>query len=161
MASQGNKIVVKSHDNRPYVEGFISGTDKPGTVMQISPAVEPISGRYTWLNYDRAADGNRPAGPLAVLVENWKLGKDATTAYVTGEYCLLWIPQAGEELNMLVANIAGTGDLFAIGDLLIVDDGTGKLIATTGTPESEPFMCASTTAALTADALMHCFYTGY
>lgn len=157
----GNKIVVKSHDNRPYLEGIIDGTDKPGTVMQIKAATEPISGRFTWENYDRGADGERPQGPLAILAENWKLGKDAETAYVDGEYCFLWVPQAGEELNVLVANIGGTSDSFAIGDLLIVDDGTGKMIATTGSPESEPFMVAETVAALTADALVHVFATGY
>lgn len=161
MAARGNRIVVTSHDNRPYLEGIMNGTPKPGTVMQMEAAVEPIAGKYSWVVYNRSADGDRPQGPLAVLAENWKLGKDATTAYVTGEQCFLWVPRAGEELNMLVANIAGTSDSFAIGDLLIVNDGDGLLVATTGSPESEPFMVGSTTAAITADTLIHCFYTGY
>jgi len=156
-----NKIVISSHDNRPYKEGIITGTPSPGTIMQLTAAVEPISGKYTWEVYNRAADGERPQGPLAILCENWKLGKTATDAYVSGEYGLVWVPQAGEELLVLVANIAGTSDSFAIGDLLIVDDGTGLMIATTGSPESEPFCVIETVAAITANTLVEVMYTGY
>ena len=70
------------------------------------------------------------------------------------------MPAAGEEINVLVANIAGTSDSFAIGDLLMVNDGDGKLIATTGSPESEPFIVLETQSAITADTLIHCMYTG-
>ena len=56
---------------------------------------------------------------------------------------------------------SGTSDAFAIGDILMVDDSTGKLVATTGSPESEPFVVMETVAALTADALVHVMFTGY
>ena len=62
---------------------------------------------------------------------------------------------------MLLQDVAGTGDSHAIGDRFIVDNGTGKLIATTGTPESEPFILMETVAAPTADALAHVIFTGF
>lgn len=157
-----NKIVLSGAPSGRFLEGIVSGTPKPGTVMQIKPNVEPIAGKFTWLVYDRAADSDRPASPLAVLLENWKLGKLTTDAYVDGEYCQMYCPLPGDELLMLVANIAGTGDTFKIGDIMIVDDGTGKLVATTGSPEIEPFIIIETKAtALTADTLVECMYTGY
>lgn len=155
------KIVITAHDNRPYKEGLISGTPSPGTVMQIKAATEPQSGRFTWEAYNRDADSNRPQGPLAILCENWKLGKTTSDAYVDGEMGLLWVPQAGEELLVLAANVAGTSDAFAIGDILIVDDGTGKIIHTTGSPEIEPFVAIETVAAIAADTLIEVMYTGY
>ena len=46
--------------------------------------------------------------------------------------------------------------------ILIVDDGTGLLIATTGSPEIEPFMNMSVVTDPTgADFLNHVMYTGY
>jgi len=43
----------------------------------------------------------------------------------------------------------------------MVDDGTGKLIATTGTPESEPFVLLETVTDPTADTLAWTMYSGY
>jgi hypothetical protein len=155
----GNEIVVSSNPKGVFLEGTVSGTPKPGTVMQVSAGVEPVGGRHQWEVYNADADGDQRI--IAVLDIDHLQGKLSTDAYVTGSRCFLYVPAAGEELNMLLANIAGTSDSFAIGDLLIVDDGTGKLIATTGTPESEPFVVMETVAALSADSLEHVMYTGH
>lgn len=160
-ARTDNTILLTNGNGRPIVEGIVSGTPKPGTIMQIKAATEPVNGKFTFEVYNRAADGDRPQGPHYILLEDNLQGKEVTDAYVTGTRCFLHALQPGDEVLALVANIAGTGDSFAIGDLLIVDDGTGKLIATTGSPECEPFMVAETMAALTADDLVHCIYTGY
>ena len=157
--AKGNEIIVSAEPRGVHKEGIISGTPKPGTVMQIKAATEPVNGRHTWEVFNGAADGERVT--VAVLLPDWGLGKIATDAYVTGSRGYLYVPAAGEELNMLVSNISGTGDSFAIGDTMIVDDTTGKLVATTGTPESEPFEILETSAALTADTLLWCMYTGY
>ena len=156
--AQGNGIIVSSDPKGVFLEGTVDGTPKPGTVMQLN-SQEPVSGRHDWTAYAPGTDGEQRL--IAVLLPDSLQGKLATDAYVDGDRCFLYVPAAGEELNMLVANIAGTGDAFAIGDILIVDTGTGKLIATNGTPESEPFQVLETQAALTADTLVHCQYTGY
>jgi len=158
----GNNIIISSDPKGVFLEGIISGTPKPGTVMQVKAATEKTSGRFTWEVYNPDADGNQRL--IAVLLPDSLRGVAATTAYTTGTRCFLYCPAAGEELNMLVKSISGTSDSWAIGDLLIVDDGTGKLIATTGSPESEPFIMLETVAELTdtgADTLRHCMYTGH
>jgi len=159
--STHSKIVLSRVDNHQYKEGIISGTPSPGTVMQISAGVEPIGGKHTWVAYNRDADGDRPLGPLVVLCENWKLGKTTSDAYVSGEYGIMFVPYPGDELQVLLQNQSGTSDSFAIGDLLMVDDGTGKAIATSGSIESEPWVVMETLAAITVDTLCHVMYTGY
>lgn len=160
--AKGSNIVVKPrHDGR--AEGIVSGTPKPGTLMQIKAATEPQNGVFTWTAYNRDADGNRPQGPLAVLDIDLYQGKVATDAYTDGSRCQLWLPIPGEEFNLLVS-AAGTGaaDAQAIGDLYIADDGTGYLVATTGSPESESFACLETvTDVVATGTLVWCIYTGY
>lgn len=158
MAS-GNEIIVSSEPRGRFTEGIVYGTPKPGTVMQIKAATAAIGGRFTWEVYTPGADGNQR--PIAVLLPDHYQGRLATEAYASGERCFLYFPVAGEELNMLKGDVSGTADDFAIGDVLIVDNGTGKVIATTGTPESEPFICLETVTDPVADQLVHCMYTGY
>ena len=159
--AQGNEIVLSGEPRGRFYEGIIASgeTPKPGTVMQIQAAVEPIGGRLTWEMFDAGADGDQRL--IAVLLPDQLQGKMATDAYAAGDRCFLYIPLPGDELNMLVSNISGTSDSFAIGDLLMVNDGDGELIATTGSPESESFIVMETVAALTADTLVHCMFTGY
>lgn len=154
-----NQIVLTGAPSGRFLEGIVSGTPKPGTCMTIKAATEPVGGRLTWEVFNRTADAKRAL--IAVLLNNWANGKGPTDAYVDGERCFLYCPIFGDEMKMLTANIAGTGDAFAIGDLLMVDEDTGKLIATTGSPESQPFQVMETVAALTADTLVHCIFTGY
>jgi hypothetical protein len=156
----GNEILLTAIEPQGVdIEGIISGTPKPGTVMQIKASTEPVGGVFTWEVYNQAADGNRSL--IAVLLPDALQGKCATDAYVTGSRGFLYMPAAGEQLNMILQDVSGTGDTHAIGERLIVDDGTGTLIATTGTPESEPFILLETLAAPTADGLARCMFTGY
>lgn len=161
--AKGNEIIVSAEPMGRFLEGIVSGTPKPGTCMQIKAATEPVGGRFTWEVYNADADGNQRL--VAVLLPDALQGKTATDAYADGDRCFLYCPAAGEELNMLVTDVnTGTSDAFAIGDLLIIDDGTGKLIDTTGSPEMESFICLETYADPTStqtDFLLHCMYTGH
>lgn len=157
--AQGKNIIVSGEPKGKTINAIISGTPKPGTCMTVLAATEPVGGLFTYEVYNRAADGNR--APVGVLLEDVNQGYDETQAFVTGTIGQIYFPTMGEILNMLVANIAGTGDSFAIGDYMIIDDGTGKLIATAGSPESEPFVIMETSAAITADTLLECMYTGH
>lgn len=155
--AKGNEIVVSADPKGTFLEGIVSGTPKPGTVMQMTSAAA-VGGRNTWTAYAPGTDGQQRL--IAVLLNDTLQGTLATTAYVTGARCFLYCPIPGEELNMLKGDVSGTGDDFAIGDLLMVDSGTGKVIATTGTPESNPFVCMETVTDPTADQLVHCMFTG-
>lgn len=157
MSNRYGKIIV-SGGRGVRRECIVSGTPKPGTCMTVLAATEPVNGRFTYEAYNRTADGNR--APVAVLLEDELQGKDVDTAYVTLTRGMLYFPEPGDLLQMLVANITGTPDAFAIGAYFMIDDGTGKLIAESS-PESEPFVCMETVSpALTADTLVLCLFTG-
>jgi hypothetical protein len=158
-----NTIIKSAEPRGRFLEGIISGTPKPGTVMQIKAATERIGGRFTFVVYDRDADGDHPAGPFYVLLEDKLQGRTVDTAYADGERCFLYCPLPGDELNMLVtAAGTGTGDAIAIGDILMVDDGTGLLVATTGDPQTEAFMAAETLSdVVAAGTLTSVIFSGY
>lgn len=158
-----NVIVIAADPQGKFLEGYIATgqTPKPGTIMQIDPTVALRGGRHTWKIYDRGADGDRPIGPIAVLREDHLQGKSITDAYASGDRAFLYAPQMGEELNCLLLDVAGTGDDHAAGELLMVDDGTGKLIATTGSPETESFTLLEAVTDPTTDTLAWVVYNGY
>jgi hypothetical protein len=161
--AKGNEIIVSAEPQGRFIEGIISGALKPGICVQLVAATEPVGGRFTWGVYDAAADGDQRL--VAVLLPDSLQGKLATDAYVSGDRCFLYCPIAGEELNMLVTDPdTGTTETWAIGDLLMIDDGTGKLIDTTGSPEMESFICLETFLDPTStqtDYLIWCMYTGH
>jgi len=127
--------------------------------MTVLAATEPVAGIFTYEVYNRDADGDR--APVAVLLEDELQGRLITTAYVAADQARLYFPVAGDMLQMLVADVAGTADTLAIGDYMIIDDGTGLLIDTTGSPQMESFVIMETQAALTADLHVLCMYTGH
>lgn len=152
----GNEIVVSSPRRGHEEFCIVSGTPKPGTVMERVPTTAQVGGKFTFRVYQPGTDGERRA--IAVMLPRSDMSP--TTAYATGDEGLVYWPAHGEILNMLIKDIAGTADDHTAGEMLIVDTGTGKLIASTGTPESEPFRLLQTITDPTADALYACEYTG-
>ncbi len=167
--AKGNKIVVSERPKGVHLEGQLpsTGTPKPGIVMEIDWSEAVVSGRFTWEPYGTTgADGIRGVGSdgdrriIAVLLPDPNTGQASDTAYVAGARCYMYVPQAGETLNMLVEDVGGTGDDLRVGDLMMVDDGTGKLLETSS-PQAEPFMVLEAITNPTADTLVWCMYTGY
>lgn len=159
--SRGNGIIVSADPMGKFMEGYITGTPKPGTVMQIdvSEGVD-ATGRFTWEAFNKSNDGDR--GIIAVLLEDKYQGKLMTTAYAAGDRGFLYVPVAGEELNMLLQDDgSGTSDDHALGEMLMVDDGTGKVMAADSDPQATPFQLLETITDPTADQLVWCMYTGY
>ena len=72
---------------------------------------------------------------------------------------MVYFPLPGDELNVLKLDVDGTGDDFTIGQQLMVDDGTGKVLLATGTV-SRPFIALEAVTDPTADQLVHCQFTG-
>lgn len=163
--ARGNAIIISAPESPRGVmmEGYVAAgeTPKPGTIMQMDPTVSLRGGRHTFKIYNADADGARPKGPLWILREDYLQGKLVTEAYAAGDRCFLYCPVAGEEFNLLLADVEGTADDHTAGEMLIIKDTTGKLIATTGSPESEPFMLLETLTDPTADQLVWVVYTGY
>jgi hypothetical protein len=131
--ARGNEIIVTANPRGIFLWVYIGAglTPKPGTVVQFDPTVALKGGNHTVTLYDRSVDGDRTAGPLVVLINDGMISRLTSTAYTAGEFAPAYIPMAGEELNMLVLDISGTGDDHTAGELLMIDDGTGKLVAST------------------------------
>lgn len=165
---KGTRILVSSPLRGVFEDVIVSGTPKPGTCMEIVPATEPVGGCFTYAPYGTQAasggkfvsnDGDRKA--ICVLLENDAEGKTYNDAYASGQRGRVYYPAPGEQLNMLVANIPGTGDSFAIGDEMMVDDGTGKLIACDSDAEAHPFTILETVSTpLTADTWLWVRFNG-
>lgn len=157
---RGTQILVSSEPRGKFMEGIIGAsiTPTPGTIMQLDISESLQGGRHVWELYNRDADGNMPAGPLIVLLEDRLQGRIYSTAYAAGERAFGYVPEPGDELNLLLSDVAGTGDAHTKGELLMVDDGTGELIATTGTPEEEVAMLLETLSAPTADTHAWCMW---
>lgn len=160
--ARGNCIIVNA-GSRHFAEGFVKTgeTFYPGMIVQKDPTVALQGGRHTYKLYNRDADGDRPAGALWVVRENSLIGKTTADSYAAGELCFFYAPVEGDELNLLIKNETGTADDHAAGEILTVDDGTGKLIATTGTPEIEVAMLLEAVTDPTADTLAWCEWTGH
>lgn len=153
----GNEIVVSSPRRGHQESVIVSGTPKPGTVMERLATTALVGGKSTVRVYQPGTDGHRRT--IGVMLP--RMDMSASTAYTTGDEGIVYWPVPGEQLNMLIADDgAGTSDDHTAGEMLIVDSGTGKLIASTGTPESEPFRLLETLTDITADTLALCEYTG-
>lgn len=158
---KGNKIVLQdiNNDKGCRLEGTISGALAPGVHVEISPGVAFTNGRPTYRVYQPGADGNRRA--IIILLNNPFNGQSPLTAYADGDHGFFYVPQAGEEMNVLAADVAGTGDIHTIGDVMIVQNSSGKVIVTTGSPQANPWQLMETTPAFTADGFLWAMYTGY
>lgn len=165
MAAKGNEIIVSANPRGVFYEGFINTgeTPKPGTIMQIDPTQTFVGGRPVFKMYNRAADGDKPLGPLFILLPDSKRGKTATDAYAAGDHCELYAPLPGEEFNLLVQDPSGTGSgtTYDAGTMMTVDDTTGELVPSVGTEDIEPFVLMEAASQLAADTLNWVMYTGY
>lgn len=162
--ARGNEIIVSANPVGLFDEGYLKSgiTPKPGTVLQVDASAGiGDDGKFTFELYDADADGGRPKGPMYILLPDANRGKLATAAYADGDRCFVYVPYPGDQINMLLQDVAGTADDHALGEMLMIDDGTGKLIASTGTPEAEPFMLMEAVTDPTADTLALCLFTGY
>ena len=167
--ARGNEIIVSAQPKGVFLEGWIFGALFPGIVVQVRGSVAEQSGRFTYEAYAPGADGNRRA--IMVLLPDQLQGKLATDAYVSGDRCFLYCPIMGEQLNMLVADVPGTGTGTGegaewtagnVGDMMMVDSGTGMLIDSAGAPESEPFETREIQAVPSwGNNLIWVMYTGY
>jgi len=161
----GDKIIATAYPKGVFIEGIVDSsiTPKPGTLMVRKGSTEMVNGKFTYTNVlDRLNEGDDGIRvTIAILIEDELQGKNYDDAYSGGETCFLYCPAPGEQFNMRVADVSGTGDDHAIGDLFISQTTTGKLIATTGSPEAEPFECLETSTNPTSEQLLLCEYTGY
>jgi len=164
---KGTRILAGAGTRGVFEDIFVTGTPKPGTVMELEPDTAAVGGVFTYAAYGTEAcssgnfvdnDGDRKA--IAILLEKDQEGKTYDDAYADGDMGRVYFPAMGEKANMLVENQSGTGDSFGIGDELMVDNGTGKLMACDTDAEAHPFTCLEVVSALTADGWAYCRFNG-
>ncbi len=157
----GNNIVVSGRGLGLRKEGTTRLASLPGTMMQIDVSEAAVNNRFQWEPYDQSF--NAQMGLVAILLPDRMQGKIVTDAYTALDRCFLYCPLNGEEMNVLLHNVTGTADDVVLGDRLIVVDGEGTFITTTGTAadKSEPFVALEAITDPTADQLIHVMFTGY
>lgn len=163
----GNTILVSVNADGKFFEGIISGTPKPGTLMTRTTAA-PVNGVFTYEVVQRASGA---IGPVYVLLGD-KLkgmievgaalspgGHTPGDSYADGDRGFFYAPQAGDELNLIVASVSGTADDVARAALFGVQTATGKLIANSSYA-SAPFQSNEVITDPTADYLLWVTYLG-
>ena len=164
---RGNNILVNGEHGKGRYMPLYNGTGGdlyPGTIVQLDTSVALKGGVHTAVVYNRDADGDRPLGPHIVALETMQKLRGAlmTDAIPSGEIFQGYVPQPGDELNLMIKD-ADTGTSLndvAAGTLLIVDDGTGYMIATTGSPEEEVAELLETVSDLAGAELGWCIWNG-
>lgn len=173
----GNVILITPEPKGRFEEIIVVGTPKPGTHMVIKPGttftrggrceMEPAgTTAASSTNQGMNADGERI--PIAILLCATDAGASGvppfigpTDAYTTGSRGTVYYPVPGDEMNILFQDNTGTGALedIVIGSKLIVDDGTGKVLQSTGSPECEPWVSNEAVADVAADRLIWATFT--
>ncbi len=139
------------------IEGVINDTSKPGTVMQIDTSVAETNGRFAWKAAALGTDGYIAGCP--VLCEDSLQGKLFTDAYVAGTYGRLYFPIYGEELNLLLGEVAGTGNTYAINDRLMLDADDGIMVPfIAGSSVSIAALCLETLTQVAGSKLTRCLW---
>lgn len=166
---KGSNTIVSANPQGKFLEGTIVGTPKPGTMMQIKAGTEPTNGRHSWEPYGTTSNGGDGAPrQVVVLLEDDKQGKTYDDAYVTGTRGFLYCPIPGEELNVRMDNISGTGsgtEDLSIGERLLIVEGTGHIspvaVGIVASPVSYPFYSLETVTDMPAEQGIHVSVTGY
>lgn len=153
-----NTILVQSAPKGVFEEFHLDGAAYPGIGIEVKAATEPIGEHHTAQAYS-GTDGHRKA--ICILLENELVGRTCEDQISDGQMVRGYFPVPGEKLLIRVSAAGtGTGDSFAIGDKLILSNG-GTFIATTGTPEAEPFEVLETISDVDATGdLVLCMFTG-
>lgn len=151
--TNAQRILLESQPRGRFFEGTLASgqTPKPGQAIR-----QNTDG--TWSAGCGLANGGHDM--VAILLENDLEGIPSSTAYADGAHFFAYIPAAGERMYILVKNVTGT-DTFAIGDLMMFEYTTGKLLANSS-GSMVPFIIdeAIVSAVWTADTLVLCKSTG-
>lgn len=163
--TNAKEIVVTSNPQGHFHENTLTQgvTAYPGTFVTLNSA-----GTYDVFS---AASGAEVG--MHLLREDHLQGKTSTDAYsdipsvaspsqaAKGAHIYMYDPVPGDKLYCVCRSLLGTGsagDTHLIGDLLMVETLTGKLIANSG--GSHTFECLEALGALVADTLTLVRYNG-
>ena len=159
-----NTILLTSAPVGRFLEGHLDNDDGllPGFAVEVVPDSDEVGGRVSWRAY-QGTTGERTL--IAILLENELVGMNCQQAISDGQKVRMYCPIPGDELLVRVSSGTtftgtGTGISLEIGDKLILNNG-GFFVASTGTPEREPFIVMEEIEDIDAHGgLVHVMYTG-
>ena len=163
---KGSKILVATPARGVYEDIVVEGTPKPGTVMELT-STAPVGNVFEYAVYGTAAhsigqyvenDGDRKA--IAILMEKEDEGKIFSDSYVDGDRARVYFPAMGEQFNMYINDVSGTGDDMIVSTELMVEDGTGQLITADSDAQAHPFTSLEVATNPTADFWLWCRFNG-
>lgn len=164
---RGKEILVNGEFGKGRYEALYNGTGGdlyPGTIVQKDFSVALKGGQFTAVKYNADASGGRPKGGFCVVLNTMgaMVGRTNEDPIPSGEIFQGYFPLPGDELNLLWGDVSGTGtsDVIEAGTVGIVDDTTGEIVATTGSPETEVCI-AKERVALDGDSLVWSEWTGH
>lgn len=166
---RGAEIVCCTKDNNRVINGIITDTSKPGTMMELKPSTEPVGGLHSYRAYQPGTGDGSPKELLILDLDSLQ-GGTASTAYVAGTVCKLYALLPGDRVNVRKADISGTGsptEADVIGDRLLIVDGTGKVANTAVGVEHaksvRPFVLLETLSQgdQQAESLVYCRVSGF
>lgn len=175
----GSRIVSSSAPKGMFMEVVISGTPKPGVLMQMKQGTALDGGKAPTFEVANPG-GDSAAQEIAVLTDegpHGNLGRDFDTAFASGDRGMIYFPIPGDLLNLRRSDISGTGspsEDITIGEKLTIVGGTGTVspvvIGTASGDGTFPFRAMEsitdpgvTPGGVTADpshALVHCIFRG-
>ena len=147
--SFGTRIIASAEPKGMYLEGIVSGALLPGIMVQMKVSAGLTGGEPTWEAYNPNATGDPRL--VAILLEDQLQGGLITTAYTTGTKCFVYCPLPGEQINICVKDVAGTGDIHTFGDRVVGEAGSGKFLVQSTSANAAQFQLMETIAAPTAD----------
>lgn len=160
----GNEIVLSPRPMGRYIEGVAKVANMvPGICLTPTTDALDAGNRRTWTPWTLST-GNPSL--IAILDFNMLFGHRATdaTQYAIGKRIRIYMPQPGDELNMLLAALIGTtgSPAIAVGDQLGPQVNTGRLVKlATGTAggTGEAFIANEALNATLGNTWIHCIKT--
>jgi hypothetical protein len=166
---KGTDILINGNQpNGRFEEGTLvlglAAACYAGMAMELVPATEPTNGRYSWQPVQTGAASL--SRPLVIVLGDTMEGYAPMNAYTgspnalqAGYQIFLYWPMHGDEMNLLVENITGTSDHFAIGDKLMIDPtstGYGKWVKQVSTDPAPAMVEETIAAGITIDTYVAC-----
>lgn len=150
MGADARTIVLRGNQNH-HIEGTLSTTAKPGMHVTLQS-----SG-----NYARSPETTAELvkyGSSLVVKEDALQGKTVNDSYNNGDRVFMYVPVAGDVLNLLIKS----GQNISVGDNIIAEGGgSGLFIKSDGTHAAYKFRALeSSGGVLGADTLLACLFTG-
>ena len=158
---RNSTIILNPEPKGVFKEGQLAVAAYPGTFVTLKRSVTTlVGGRHTWEPFQTTQGADGDLNLTCVLYEDWGQGAMYNTQYAANSRFRGYCPLPGEELNCLLKDIAGTGDVHNFGEILEIDAVSGKLIVSTNAATLAKFQLLEQVGAISTDTWVWVQYLG-